>query len=122
MSVLSELQRKALLPIIEFREERDPPKEVVHEFQLHDLLLFVGFLRQRGIEFQTLADLQQMPNLFSRAQEILNLETPEERYRGVIKYPADLLLTKRHGKRLRVQSKGPEVVAFLRQFYLEGYN
>src|SRR3989338_2236468 len=107
MSVLSELQRKALLPIIEFREERDPPKEVVREFQLHDLLLFVGFLRQRGIEFQTREEVQAMPHLYARAGELIKVDEPEQRYKGVVRHPVQLLLTKRHGKRLRPQSKGP---------------
>lgn len=116
------IKREALLPVVRWEEPVDPPPEIASQFKLHDLLSVISYWRERGIEFQTLEQVQERPNFYARARELIDVDAPEERYKGVARHPAELLLTKRHGKRLRPQSKGPEVVALLRELYREGYN
>ncbi len=116
------IKREALLPVVKWEEPADPPPEIASQFKLHDLLSVIGSWRGQGIEFQTREEVQQRPKFYARARELIDLDTPEERYKGMSHHPLELLLTKRHGKRLRPQSKGPEVVALLRELYCEGYN
>ncbi len=119
---LPALQREALLPAVAWTDVADPPSEIASHLQLHDILLIIGSWREQGIEFETREQVQERPNFYRRVSELLDIDAPEERYKSVTRHPLELLLTKRRGKGLRQQSKGPEVVAMLRQLYLEGYN
>ncbi|MBI2148566.1 hypothetical protein HYU23_02705 [Candidatus Woesearchaeota archaeon] len=115
-SDISKIRREALLPAVEFREARDPPLKILKQMKIHDLLLFIGYLRQQGVVFNYLDELRnRMPNLYSRADDVVGVE------KGYC-----LFITIGHivkGRRLPYKkSQGSEVVYHLRQLYKEGYS
>lgn len=131
------IRREALLAAVEFREPVDPPDSILKQFRIHDLLLFIGYLRQQGITFDNLGDMKKsMPRLYAKAEELINFERyfrreGGRRYNtdghspGVMHRP-NLVVTRAVGLTRKdayyQNNRAPDIVEIVRRLYSEGWS
>ena len=120
------IKRKALLPAIDYKELKDPPEDLAKNFQIHDILMYIAFLRRNNIIFRDLDQLNKtMPNIYSRADELIKFKDSSniDYQRDLDKHKSNLVITKynRDGRLSKIYQAG-EVISELRDLYLEGYN
>ena len=137
MAELPKIRRKALLPAVDFREPADPSQEVLEQFRIHDLLLFIGYLREQGITFRDLSELKkQMPRLHKMADKIIGFKSyfrreGGRRYAGegwsygsihrpnlVVSRSMSLAIADAYYQ----NNRAPEIVILLRRLYSEGWS
>ena len=91
------IKRKALLPAIDYKELKDPPEDLAKNFQIHDILMYIAFLRRNNIIFRDLDQLNKtMPNIYSRADELIKFKDSSniDYQRDLDKHKSNLVITK----------------------------
>lgn len=134
---IPKIRRNALLAAVDFEESIDPPEDVLRNFKIHDLLLFIGYLRQQGITFEDLSGMKKnMPRLYAKAEELIKFERyfrreGGRRYNGdghstFVGHRPNLVVTKSVGLTRKdayyQNNRAPDIVEIVRKLYSEGWS